>query len=112
MLGILLLYWVGNKFYILAETHQKSPWGFAILGIAVYYFGILFFGFYLGVLIGLSAPSFLDNLNETFLGILTIPLGLLSSYLLYKYLEKIWGRNYSKAIDLVDEFDEFDTSDD
>ena len=38
MLGLLLIYWIGKKYYELATEHNRSPWGYAILGVFVYYF--------------------------------------------------------------------------
>ena len=50
MLGLLLLYWIGKYFYKLAEAYDKSKWGFTILGIVVYYAGIVVLGLILGAI--------------------------------------------------------------
>lgn len=93
MLGLILLYWIGKYFYKLAEEYNKSQWGFAILGIVVYYGGILLFGVILGIMAEIISPGFLDTFNETLFGFLMLPFGILSCYLLYKYLEKTWKKN-------------------
>ena len=93
MLGILLLYWIGKYFYKLAEEYQKSEWGYAILGIVSYYGGILLAGLITGIIAELFFPGFIEDTNETVLGIFMLPFGLLSCYLLYKYLEKTWKKN-------------------
>ncbi|MEH6536634.1 MAG: hypothetical protein V7719_09590 [Psychroserpens sp.] len=93
MLGLVLLYWIGKYFYKLAEEYNKSQWGFAILGIVVYYGGILLFSVIVAIIMEIIFTGFLDTVNETLYGILMIPLGILSCYLLYKYLEKTWKKN-------------------
>ena len=90
MLGILLLYWIGKYFYKLAEEYNKSKWGFAILGVVVYYGGTLVFGFLMGIIGEVISPGFFDDFNETVLGLIILPFGILSCYLLYKYLDKTW----------------------
>ncbi|MGJ8551201.1 hypothetical protein [Winogradskyella wichelsiae] len=103
MLGLILLYWIGKYFYKLAEEYDKSPWGFAILGIVVYYAGILVSGFIAGIVAELTAPGSLDNFNEVLLGILLLPFGILACYLLYKYLEKTWEKNKPNPSSLIEE---------
>jgi membrane protein implicated in regulation of membrane protease activity len=101
MLGLVLLYWIGKYFYKLAEEYNKSQWGFAILGIVVYYGGILLFSVVVAIIMEIIFTGFLDTVNETLYGILMIPLGILSCYLLYKYLEKTWKKN--KPINEINE---------
>ena len=103
MLGLILLYQIGKYFYKLAEEYNKSPWGFAVLGIVVYYAGILVCGFILGIVAEITAPGSLDNFNEVLLGILLLPFGILSCYLLYKYLEKTWKKNKPNPSSLIEE---------
>ena len=103
MLGLILLYWIGKYFYKLAEEYDKSKWGFAILGVVVYYSGILLFGILVGIYYGLFLPEELETLNETLIGLISIPFGILSCYLLYKYLEKKWKKNSPLENDLIDQ---------
>ena len=96
MLGFILLYWIGKYFYKLAEKYQKSEWGYALLGIGSYYGGILLAGFFTGIFVELLYPGVIENSNETLLGILMLPFGLLSCYVVYTYLEKTWKKNKPK----------------
>ncbi|TMM57146.1 hypothetical protein FEE95_11685 [Maribacter algarum] len=93
MLGLLLLYWIGKYFYKLAEEYDKSQWGYAILGIISYYGGTIFFGIIIGILSEIVAPGSIDTVNETVLGLIMLPFGVLTCYLLYKYFEKTWKKN-------------------
>mgnify|MGYP001225774951 CR=1 FL=1 len=104
MLGLLLLYFVGKYFYNLAKEYNKSNWGFAILGIVVYYGGIIIFSFIIGVVAEIISPGFFGTFNETLFSILIIPFGILSCYLLYKFLESKWKKNNinSQENDLID----------
>lgn len=43
-----LLDW--QKYYVLAENNNRSPWGFAILGIIIYYGSQFAMGIGLGIL--------------------------------------------------------------
>lgn len=93
MLGILLLYWIGKYYYKLAEKYNKSEWGYAILGVFSYYGGTILAGLITGIAAELLYPGSIENTNETVLGILMLPFGVLTCYLLYKYLEKTWEKN-------------------
>lgn len=92
MLGLLLLYWIGKYFYKLAEEYNKSEWGFAILGVVVYYLGIVIMSFTSGIIIGIFYPDFFETFNETLFGLFMVPFGILSCYLLYILLEKSWKK--------------------
>lgn len=92
MLGLLLLYWIGKYFYKLAEQYHKSQWGFTILGIATYYGGIMLFSFLIAIIMEITSPGSVESINETLFGVLMIPFGLLTAYLLYFFLEKNWKR--------------------
>tara|TARA_R110002033_G_scaffold42_7_gene767 strand:- start:2047 stop:2364 length:318 start_codon:yes stop_codon:yes gene_type:complete len=92
MLGLLLLYWIGKYFYKLAEEYDKSEWSFAILGVVVYYAGIIAASFTIGIILGIFYPEFLETMNDTVLSLFMIPFGILSCYLLYMLLEKSWKK--------------------
>lgn len=106
MFGLLLLYWIGKRFYKLAEEYKRSEWGFAILGIAVYYGTIFFFSFFIGVFGEIISPGYFETVNELLFGILMLPLGILSCFILYKYLEKRWKKTTINPVDLIDDFGE------
>lgn len=103
MLGLVLLYWIGKHFYKLAEEYRKSQWGFTILGIIAYYGGIVFFSFTLGIVLEIISPGYVESINEFVFGILMIPFGLLTCYLLYLYLEKTWKRKTSDLRERINE---------
>ena len=91
MLGILLIYFIGKPFYDLAMHHDKSRWGFAILGVVTYYAGT----FVMGIIIGIVSPETTETMNNLLLGLIALPLGLLFAWLLYKFLENAWSNNSS-----------------
>jgi hypothetical protein len=98
MLGLVLLYWIGKYFYKLAEDYDKSKWGFAILGIVVYYAVSIVFV----TIIMLIFPKFSDSSNDLIMSLIALPFGLLACYLFYYFLEKSWKD--SKILD-KDEID-------
>jgi hypothetical protein len=93
MLGILFLYWVGKYYYKLAEKYNKSKWGFAILGIASYYSGILIATVITSLILGLYAPQYFESINDTLFGVLMLPFGFLMTFGLYKFLKMTWAKN-------------------
>ena len=106
MLGLALLYWIGKYFYKLSDEYDKSKWGFTILGIVIYYSGSILFGIILVVIAEVFSPGYTDTFNETLLGLIAIPFGLLSSYLLYKYLEKTWKKNDPRKNNMINQIGE------
>jgi membrane protein implicated in regulation of membrane protease activity len=90
MIGLLLIYWIGKGFYDLAGLNGKSEWGFAILGVVVYYAGT-FIGGVILTIFALSALGIsIEGMSEILLGILAIPFGLLAAWGLYKLLQHQW----------------------
>ncbi|KAB1066551.1 hypothetical protein F6U93_14125 [Tamlana haliotis] len=108
MLGLILLYWIGKYFKELAEAYNKSKWGFAILGILSYYSGIVLFSFIIGLLFELFSPGSIEGVNDTLLGILMLPFGILSCYLLYKFLENKWKKNKPNPFESIEEIGRLD----
>ncbi len=88
MLGLLLIYFLGKKFYELAHEYDRSRWGFAILGVVVYYLGTFLAGVII-VLLGSNSAAFL-NLPDIVISLMSIPFGLLSAWILYRILEASW----------------------
>lgn len=103
MLGLVLLYWIGKYFYKLAEEFEKSKWAYVILGIVVYYTGIILFGIIFMIIGEIISPGYVDTFNETLLGFMALPFGILSCYLLYKYLEKTWKKNDPRKNSMIDQ---------
>lgn len=103
MLGLLLLYWIGKYFYKLAKGFNKNEWGFAILGVVIYYIGAYSFVFIFGIIAEVISPGYIDTFNEKLLGLLMLPFGVLSCYLLYMFLEKKWNKEKPETNKMIDE---------
>lgn len=92
MLGILLIYFIGKRFYDLADEYYQKKWLFAILGVATYY------------AVGTACVVFIAILDVYFFGwnfdwqssfgmnLLAVPLGLLAVWGLYQILERRWKK--------------------
>lgn len=103
MLGLVLLYFIGKKFYELADEYEKNKWGFAILGIIVYYLGAFVFVAVLGVFVVIMESDFLETTNNFIVGIMALPFGILSCYGLYYYLEKTWKKQNPLRDKMIDQ---------
>ena len=102
MLGLLLIYFLGKKFYELAHEYDRSRWGFAILGVVVYYLGTFLAGVII-VLLGSNSAAFL-NLPDIVISLMSIPFGLLSAWILYRMLERSWlNAQESTNTDVLDQ---------
>jgi len=93
VLGLIIVFFIGKYFYQLADEYDKTKWLFAILGIAVYYTGSILIG---GIIIGLGGYFLFDydieSTNDLALGIMLMPFGILTCYVVYGLLEKKWKR--------------------
>jgi|AntRauTorckE5430_2_1112549.scaffolds.fasta_scaffold01424_3 hypothetical protein len=91
---MLLLYFVWKYYKELADKYNKEKaWSYILLGAVVYYAGTFIGGVLIG-LIALSADMDIEDTNDRLLGLMALPVGILFSYLLYKYLEKKWKSEY------------------
>jgi len=91
MLSLILIFHLGKKIYELAEAFHKSKWGYAILAVVVFYLGAIVIGIIAVLLLELLlGTDILNTINDRLLGILLIPFGVLTWYLLKRYLEKKW----------------------
>ncbi len=97
MLGILLIFFIGNYFYKLAKKFNQNKWLFAILGIVIYYVGTLIGGFIFGLLDALVGLG-IDWDNTLILSLIAIPFGIGAAVLFYYILNKKW----SKSVVLVE----------
>lgn len=88
----ILIYFAGRSFYNLAGQYNKNQWGFGILGVVSYYAGIFIGGIVLGVVLELFAPGFIDETNDMVLGLMTIPIGILTCWLTYVLLKRSWSK--------------------
>ena len=103
MLSLLLLYWIGKYFYKLAEEYDKSKWGYAILGIVVFYSGAIIIGGIIMFIVEMLSSGFIDRFSDNVLGLIMMPFGALSCYLLYKYFEKTWEKNDPRKNSIIDQ---------
>ena len=97
MIGLILLYFIGKRFYTLAETHKQNKWLFAVLGVVTYYAGTLVFGVILGVIDGILELG-VDWDNNILMVLFALPIGLLSCYVFYYLLEKNWSKKEEKQV--------------
>ena len=109
MLGLLFIYFLGKYFYELADHNGRSAWAYAVLGIVFYYGSTFILGVVTVVLVGMFLPDALDNITDFQLSIMTIPFGLLFTYLLYLYLKRRFSNTSKRMVhtdsDILD--DEF-----
>lgn len=102
MLGLLLIYFVGKKFYDLADNYNRSKWGFAILGILSYYVGLLAGAFCLGLALALAFDMMaLDSTEELLVSLISIPIGILTCWGFYKLLESNWRKTSRQGFDQI-----------
>lgn len=100
MLTIIIICFIGLQYYRLAEEFHKEKWGFAILGVLSYYGGIYLLGFIIAVIMDILSSGFIDavykvlfNINEIpFTAYYMFPLGVLTSYVLYRWLQRKWEK--------------------
>ncbi|MEM7656799.1 MAG: hypothetical protein AAF399_11770 [Bacteroidota bacterium] len=88
MIGLFLIYFIGRAFYNLAHDHDKSRWGYAILGVFSYYVGAFFGGIMLGVVLELSSNMEYDWVAA----LIALPFGIGACVGLYFILKKSWEK--------------------
>jgi hypothetical protein len=91
MIGLLLVYFLWKYFSELAVEHNKSKWGYGLLGIAAYYLGTILFGAAIGIIDAIAETNYVEETNNIVLNIASLPFGLLSAWGLYKQLENKWS---------------------
>jgi len=103
MLGLLLIYFIGKKFYDLAENYNKNKWLYAIGSVICYYVsGIVILGAF--VLLDIFLFEWGVNWEDNYgINLLSIPIGLLSVYILYQFLEGKWKKTQLIPIDEINE---------
>lgn len=93
MLSILLFYFIGKQFYVLAEKYKQNKWLYAILSIVVYYAG----GFILTLpimLLDIFVFEWGYDWEASYgVNLLVIPLGLLSVWGFYYILKNRWKKS-------------------
>jgi hypothetical protein len=100
MLGLLLIYFIGKQFYVLAESFKQNKWLFAILSVVVYYAAGLIFGVVLGVFDVLFEWNI--NWEDKFgINLLGIPVGLLACWGFYYLLKTRWEKSVTVVRDEI-----------
>jgi hypothetical protein len=89
MLGLLFIYWIGKAFYVLAERNGKNVWGYAVLGVVIYYGGLLFAAVVIAIILLMFSVSF-GTYSDFLITLMAFPFGLLSGWIAYRYLEGRW----------------------
>ncbi|TXG35261.1 hypothetical protein [Seonamhaeicola maritimus] len=91
MLGLLLIYFIGKRFYDLSIEYNQKKWLYAILSVVVYYAAAMMLGFLLGILDVLFDWG-IDWDNSFGWNLLGIPAGLLAVWGFYIILETKWKK--------------------
>lgn len=91
MIGLVLIYFVGKAFYELAHDHDRSRWGFAILGVISYYGGQFVGQIILAVIFAFYGS--LDGISDILLSIMALPFGVLICWGFYQILKRSWSRS-------------------
>lgn len=91
MIGLVLLYFVGKAFYDLAGLNNKGQWLYAILGVGSYYAGLIIGSILIAVGYELFIGS-VDEVNDTLLSILALPIGVLACWGFYRILKNSWEK--------------------
>lgn len=103
MLGLLLLFFIGKYYVELANQFNKNKWLYAILGIATYYAGTIAFGFSLGLYAVIAENPEVLEMNNIVLGLMAIPFGILTTWILYTILKNNWKkRTGTEDVELLD----------
>ncbi|MEO6637421.1 MAG: hypothetical protein ABIN25_04040 [Ginsengibacter sp.] len=103
MLGIALLYFIGKYYYKLAEYNNKSPWGYAIIGVATYYGGTFLAGILLGLVLEISSIGSVEDMSTLTLGIIALPFGVGATALLYHLLKKNWEKQRKTDMEMIEQ---------
>ncbi len=100
MLSLIFIYFLGKYFYTLAETYDKSKWGYAIPGLATYYGSTFFVTSLIAIILAFTlGEAAVDNFanDKLLLTFMSIGVGIVSCILLYKFLENRWTKQLNRA---------------
>lgn len=98
MLGIILIYFIGKRFYDLAGEFDKHQWKHAIIGVVSYYGTLIVVQMIIFMIYFMMNPAELDyegdvdSSTEMIVGLISIPFGILACYLSFKYFQKKWNK--------------------
>lgn len=95
MLELVFVYFVGRGLYNLSEEFEKSKWLFAILGVVIYYIGIVVSVFIIAAALEFNNPGFITEDNNKWIGLFGVPFGLLAAWGFYAILKHRWRKEKS-----------------
>jgi len=72
----------------LAKEYVKNKVGYAIIGVVSYYGGQFLAGMLIYVLIDFFGITAIDENNKMVIGLLGLPIGILTCFIVYKMLSK------------------------
>ena len=103
MLGILLIYFIGKRFYDLAEEFNQNKWVYAILSVVIYYaLGTVFV--FIVALLDIMVFEWGFDWESTYgMNLLIVPFGLLAVWGFYMLLENRWKRANPVIKDEIDD---------
>ena len=90
MLGLILIYFIGKSFYTLAQKYKRNKWLFAILGVVTYYGMTIIGGLIIMFIAAAVGNESIFELPDVVLGLMGVPIGLLSVWGLHYLLRKNW----------------------
>ena len=91
MLELILIYFVGRKFYELSDFYNRNKWLFAVLGGLCYFISVFVFGMILGFVDAVYGIG-MNWDNTVFLSLIGLPVGLLMCYIFYNILDRKWKK--------------------
>ncbi|MBI3239206.1 MAG: hypothetical protein HYZ43_10260 [Flavobacteriia bacterium] len=106
IISLILTIAIGRLFFSLAHDHDRSAWGFAILGGGVFLGSQLIFGVILGIVLALTGN--MDLLTTTsgtlMISLVGLVISAVSCWILFALLKRSWIKNpkSKKRDDLID----------
>lgn len=104
MIGLILTFFAGKFFYDLAKEYGKNKVGYAIIGVVSYYGGQFLAGMLIYVIIDFFSITAIDENNKMVIGLLGLPIGILTCFIVYKMLSKrIYNQEVLTSDELLDD---------
>ena len=97
-LGYIFLFYIGFYFYRLAENHNKNKWLFAVIGIVVYFVGVIGYPLYLRIINFEEIRGF----DITSISLKSFLIGLICVFFLFQVLNFIWNMKKNVNIKEID----------
>lgn len=88
ILGYILLFYIGFYYYRLAENHNKNKWLYVILGVILYFIGLIGYTFFVKFLTNKKY----DELDIVMVSIKAVFTGVLVVFIVFQILDTVWER--------------------